>query len=504
MMRTIPYILFLFSVLTFTACQKTSPSAVSNQSSTTPHQLVVSTDNANFVSDYSPMMSATMPRVDIYSDDRQMDFVTQPKDKKWGYTSCSISVADGGVSEMDSVSARVKVRGNSTARFDKKPLRIKFDEPQSMLGLHQNAKYKEWLLLACYKDWSMLRDACAFYLAHLMGDEYVSDFRLVNVYINDNYWGVYLLCEQQQTGLGRVDITLPDDNYGGTDIGYFVEFDGYYERESEMNQFTIDYGTLLMYHHTPFSRFQNGFTIKSDIFSEEQNTFIQNYMQNVFCIAYEAIYNEVYYEFDSTFTTISLSDTLTNSYETVNKVIDVDSWVNAYILAELTCDIDIAWSSFYMDVDFGEKGKKKLVFEAPWDFDSGYDNIIVRREERGLFASSIVVDINNRLCVNPWLALPFRSPWFKSLVRDKFNAMVEQKVFDKIYQYIDTVSESYTDDFAANDKKWKYVGHPRKYLNQCRNPRAKKCKTQKEAADYMKRWLEKRVSDLSYIFNTFE
>ena len=35
-------------------------------------------------------------------------------------------------------------------------------------------------------------------------------------------WGVYLLCEQQQTGTGRVDITEPEGGYKGTDIGYLV------------------------------------------------------------------------------------------------------------------------------------------------------------------------------------------------------------------------------------------------------------------------------------------
>jgi len=36
-----------------------------------------------------------------------------------------------------------------------------------------------------------------------------------------------------------------------------------------------------------------------------------------------------------------------------------------YIINEITCDADLYFSSFYMDVDFSKDGNKKLRFEAP-------------------------------------------------------------------------------------------------------------------------------------------
>ena len=70
---------------------------------------------------------------------------------------------------------------------------------------------------------------------------YVSDAELVEVIINGQYWGVYLLAEQQQINKDRVDITEAAEGYTGTDIGYFLEFDGYFWTEDPLQQFTIDY-----------------------------------------------------------------------------------------------------------------------------------------------------------------------------------------------------------------------------------------------------------------------
>ena len=49
----------------------------------------------------------------------------------------------------------------------------------------------------------------------------------VHVYLNGELKGNYLLCEQSQVNKHRVNITEPEENYTGTDIGYFVEIDNY-------------------------------------------------------------------------------------------------------------------------------------------------------------------------------------------------------------------------------------------------------------------------------------
>ena len=82
------------------------------------------------------------------------------------YEECEISVRSGeGETLLAPCDAKVKVRGNWTTTYPKKSLRIKFSQKQNLLGLNGGAEQKNWLLLAEYKDASMLRDKAALSLS---------------------------------------------------------------------------------------------------------------------------------------------------------------------------------------------------------------------------------------------------------------------------------------------------------------------------------------------------
>ena len=318
------------------------------------------------------------------------------------YKDCTISTfSDGGeTAELDRAAGQVKVRGNWTTSYAKKSLRIKFDDTHSMLDLHGNGSYKNWVLLAGYKDASLLRDAIGMKLyAEMFGDQgyYVSDCKLVDLFINGVYWGVYLLAEQQEIQEPKIDevtgITNParinaketKKNVTTTQTGYLVEFDSYYYAEKEDEQFIIDYtlgdasNKIKDYDGTELISPQAGYTIKSDIRNSEQHDFIENYMNKVWEICYRAAYKKEYYKFNDTYTDIveynpEGADDDAKCEKCISAIIDVDSLASMYIFNELICDPDLYLTSFFMDVDFGEAGDKKLRFEAPWDFDSTMGN----------------------------------------------------------------------------------------------------------------------------------
>ncbi|MBP5445057.1 MAG: CotH kinase family protein [Acholeplasmatales bacterium] len=502
---------------TTTKANTTNISTTTQRQTTSKHTTTIDIprDNIDYESNYSPIISDKLPRIDIVVNDstipeeEKMDFVTKPGlNDEPDYTKCLVTVInESDVVELDAKGAGVKVRGNYTKEYDKKPLRIKFDKKQAMLGLNDDpdnpddGKYKNWLLLAEYKDWSLERNSTAFYLAHLMSDYYVTDFRLVEVYINGNYWGVYLLAEQQEVKEGRVDISEYADDYEGTDIGYFLEFDGYAYQEPALQQFYVDYKPLYDYTKTQlFSNFQRGFTIKNDLYSTAQRDFIHSYIQNVFDICYYAIYEEKYYSFNSTYTSISLDSSLKNSYEAISKVIDVDSLVNSFLLADITCDTDTAWSSFLMDVDFSENGNKKLTFEAPWDYDSALGNTKACVSGEGEFAASIFINAINEETGNPWYMLFYQCDWFMNLVRDKFNSMKEKGYFTRVLNYINTLSTKYETSFNNNYTKWDNIGHPEK-TGWEQNENSRKCTTQKQAAEQLHSWLTTRINSLDKVYN---
>ncbi|MBD5145242.1 MAG: spore coat protein CotH [Ruminococcus sp.] len=473
-----------------------------------------------------------MPIVNIQTKDGgsdAMDFVTKPvkrlvseKIATWTpnyvmppepyYTECSVSLTD--VDDkllIDAADAKVKVRGNWTTSYNKKPLRIKFEKKQSMAGLNDGGEYKNWLLLSEYKDFSMLRNRTAFQLAgEILGGDgyYAADSRLVEVYINGEYWGVYLLTEQQEINDGRVEITEAEKDYAGTDIGYFLEYDGYYYDEEPLQSFKVNYrndAELVPYDGnggsgrkaSPSAGGMNdvGITIKSDIYSQEQHDFIANYVSNVYDIMYEAAYNNKAFVMSDDFKTISETTALTPK-EAVEKVVDVRSLVDSYIIAELTCDADIYWSSFCMSADFGAGGSQKLRFEAPWDFDSALGNKDRCSDGSGFFAANIMFDVNGEFEVmcNPWLMVLMNQDWYQELVKERWTEIYNSGAFDRAYETIASETERLEPAFTRNYDRWDNIRN-----NGARNElsyAAGACSTQKQAADYLKSWLESRVDFL--------
>ena len=185
-----------------------------------------------------------LPRIDIRTKNGRSDFATVPSStNKWDYTDCTVSVSgceDAYV--LDNTAAQVKVRGNYTADYEKKPLRLTFTEKQPMLGLNGGSAFRSWVLLAEWKDSSMLRNAAALFLGRqLLGSDgfYSSDTCFTEVYVNGQYWGVYLVAEQQQVNKHRVDVAEPADGYTDTDIGYLIEYDANYDAEPREQRFAF-------------------------------------------------------------------------------------------------------------------------------------------------------------------------------------------------------------------------------------------------------------------------
>jgi spore coat protein CotH len=82
------------------------------------------------------------------------------------YEACKITLTDtDNTVLLSGIDAQVKARGNWTTTYDKKALKIKFTQKQNMLGLNDGAQMKNWLLLAEYKDASMLRNKTALSIA---------------------------------------------------------------------------------------------------------------------------------------------------------------------------------------------------------------------------------------------------------------------------------------------------------------------------------------------------
>ena len=425
------------------------------------------------------------------------------------YKDCKITITDtDGTTSLFGADAQVKVRGNWTTNYPKKALRVKFIEKQNLLGLNNGAEMKNWVLLAEYKDGSMLRNKAALQIANEILENdglYAADACLVEVVINGEYWGVHLLSELQQVNENRVAITEPEEGYTGTDIGYFMELDGYSSYEDPIQYFNVDYascGPLVPYDgeggggRTYLPEGIPGFTIKSDVYSPQQRNFILSYMNNVYKIMYAAAYEDKAYVFNSDYTEIQESDTLLPK-EAVEQVVDLESLADMYIVSELTCDADIYWSSFFMDVDFGEEGNKKLTFDAPWDFDSAVGNRDRCADGTGFHCANLVWDVNSEYqTMNPWLAVLAYEDWFQELVSAKWKTAYADGVFDRAFVMIEEDAKQYKDAFARNYKKWNNIENREGFGTEL-SPQSFDCKNHEEAAAHLLEWLKARVEFLN-------
>ena len=433
------------------------------------------------------------------------------------YELCRISVSDGDNVLIDSVDADVKVRGNWTTTYDKKSLRIKFAQKQNLLGMNNGSELKNWLLLAEYKDGSMLRNKTALAIAdEILAEDglYASDAEFVEVYINDEYWGVYLLAEQQQINSDRVNIAEAQPDYMGTDIGYLLEFDGYFYTEAPLQQFHVDYAD-----NAPLKAFDGdaeggmeitclpktaggikndiGFSIKNDIYSQEQHDFIASFVNNTYQIMYEAAYNDKAFAFNEDYTAIAETSDMTPQ-EAVESVVNVESLADMYIIEELACDADVYWSSFYMDADFSENGNKKLTFEAPWDFDSSMGNKNRCINGKDFFAASIVPDSDgiNYQTINPWLAVLMHEDWYQDIIREKWSKAYDSGVFERAYEMIEHDKTAYQQAFERNYGKWNNIINNNAFAEEL-SLKASECKNHAEATDFMLEWLHSRVDFLN-------
>jgi len=120
----------------------------------------------------------------------------------------------------------IRLRGNSTSDADKKPYRIKFGDKVSLFG---KEAAKSWVLLANFYDGTFALNAIAFEMGKRMGLEFTNTSQLVDLYINNQYKGIYQLTEQIQANDARVNIKEKHR-------GWLAEFDYHAPASDECRQ----------------------------------------------------------------------------------------------------------------------------------------------------------------------------------------------------------------------------------------------------------------------------
>ena len=146
----------------------------------------------------------------------------------------------------------IRGRGNSTWELDKKPYKLKLDKSQNLLGMGKN---KHWVLLANRLDQSLLRNRIISYLGTALGMPYTPKMLPVELVINGEYYGSYLLAEQVRVDKNRVDIDElgPDDNEEPeVSGGYLLALRGDADHPTEDGSFTTANGVGFLFEEPEF------------------------------------------------------------------------------------------------------------------------------------------------------------------------------------------------------------------------------------------------------------
>ena len=385
----------------------------------------------------------------------------------------------------------MKVRGNQTAGFDKKGFQIKFNASKTnLLGLNGGKKFKKWVLLADAKDTTISRTALGMTMSKgvISADSNVwsSDFTPVSVYLNDKYWGMYMLAEQKEVKNGRIKLDEPEDENENpimtTDIGYCFELDYYAKNEPAKGAdgdptFSIDYGNYFKSSDYKIeSCLANSglglvktYTMNSDIndgpedahktdANSEQVKWIKNRLQALFNVLGEASKNKVAKDISEDNKVISTSLTVK---EAIEKNFDLNAWAEGFIINAVCLPPDVGYSSFYMSFNNAPNGDKRLRYDNPWDFDSNFGNrrnFIEKPDTAsssgGWGQSSFDPYFMDRTA-NMWLQLLGKLDFFMNdYVKPKWNAARENGTFEDMVKLAKTYYKYYDSEYAKNFAKW--------------------------------------------------
>ena len=347
------------------------------------------------------------------------------------YVNCEVTVGNVDAAyDMRDVKAGIRVRGNSSSYYGDEekilkyqvPYRIKFEKKRNLLGLNDGAEFKSWVLLR--GDEGLVRDDIALRFGRLFLGEryYCSDARLVHLYVNEVFKGVYLLCEQSQVNKYRIDINEPEPGETGTDVGYLLEIDNAADADAHpFFRMNYDNVTLTDVHGVSQKITYANYSIKSEVVSKEQEKFISSYMKNMFRLVYEACENQNYLMFDEDYQLVPAS--YDNTKDTIEAVIDTESFVAMYMVFEIMRDRDQGEGSFYMCVDFSENSKyPKLTFLCPWDFDwTCQGDATGRYYAAGFDDPDFVKKYGDRS--NPWFIMLAKEEWFMEMVREQWSSL---------------------------------------------------------------------------------
>lgn len=301
----------------------------------------------------------------------------------------------------------IKGRGNSSwANFDKKPYKLKFAKKQKLLGMPANKHFALLPLVGCFSS----------YFSHPLGMEigrhlmkgWIPHMIPVEVELNGQYIGLYILTETVRIDKGRIEIAEQSDNNTDKEMidgGYLVEIDNYTQEENQIKLMEDPLTPLLISVDTP----------------GKMNAVHKKYLTKQFSNLNKAIYSD---------------DKLSRDWE---ELVDAESYARHFVVQEIMNNYDAYNGSVKLHKDFGK----------PWTFGPLWDT--------GDFFDPYKEDFtfNTTPYRKTWITQTYQFPRFVKLVQEvwrEFREIDSSVWIDFLTEWNNSIKLAE----AQNQKVWKY------------------------------------------------
>lgn len=310
---------------------------------------------------------------------------------------------------LEDYEMEIRGRGNYTWRSgEKKPYRIKLSKKQNLLGLG-NGKARSWVLLANHCDQSLLRNQTVYQFAEkLTGIVWQPSTQSVEVFLNGQYIGVYVLTEQVQIHDKRINLS---EDITGEEVDFLVHRSGYAYNDGQI-AFTYD---------------GEPYEIVSDLAEDNAQLYQKqyNYIQSRIAACWDAVKG--------------------GDRSKIESLIDINSVIDTLIVHEFFKNLDTGHDNFYMFASVDSK----LFFGPVWDFDqcAGNANEGVETYE-GLRGSN----------TNKWYKNFLQLDWFKELFLARWEELYEDEICS-VPDMIRSAAQAGYNSYCRNFDKWKILGY---------------------------------------------
>lgn len=238
---------------------------------------------------------------------------------------------------------QIRIRGNSSRYFNKKNYLVRLvDEDgdyrsEEVMGM---PSHYEWALHGPYLDKSLIRNYMWYNITGEFMD-YAPNVRFCEVILDGEYLGLYVMVETITNGEDcRVDVSEPVD--GTNKTGYVLRLD-----QGSSNELK-NLDTFVNYSYRNMRVLDIQYPRSGQLTQELVDAIAQevsDFEKGLYSYDYDTDDYGYYYD------------------------LDVQSFVDYFIINEFTTNYDAGWLSTYLYRDIG--GKYKMVI---WDFNSACDN----------------------------------------------------------------------------------------------------------------------------------